>query len=170
MARILVFDSDPAGLACHGQGNSEANEFRAWMGGEWGAGSILVIPAIVDYEVRRSLILAEAWNGLVRLDALYASRRVRYLSISDAAMRTAAKLWADARRRGEQTAHDRALDADVIFSAQAIEFCSDADDWLIITENVGHISRYVGDRARSRRLVVGDWFKSERGLLDPESG
>ena len=63
MARILVFDADPAGLACHGKGNSEAVDFRAWMHGEWAAGSILIIPAMVDYEVRRSLILAEAWDG-----------------------------------------------------------------------------------------------------------
>jgi predicted nucleic acid-binding protein len=130
---------------------------------------MIVIPEIVDYEVRRSLILAGSQDGVGRLDDLYASC-VRLLPINRSAMKRAAELWADARRRGAQTAPDQALDADVIFSAQAIEFCSDLDEWQIITENVGHITRYVGDRARSRRLVVGNWLKSERGILDPDQG
>jgi predicted nucleic acid-binding protein len=131
-------------------------------------GAMFVIPAIVDYEIRRSLILAEAWDGVKRLDALYLDQavHVRPLSISDAAMRRAAELWAAARRRGKQTAPDHALDAEVILSAQAMEYCSDADDWQIITENVEHIGRYVGDRARSRRAIVDEWLKSKRSLLE----
>ncbi len=159
MARIILFDSFPTGLACHGKGNSEAADFRAWMYGEWVNGSLLIIPAIVDYEVRRSLIRNEAWDGIVRLDALYASKRIRSLSISDAALKTAARLWADARRRGEQTAHDHALDADVILSAQAIEFCSEADDWQIITENVRllaeHHLRFEDEAISFPRSSVG---------------
>ena len=64
MARIFILDSDPAGLACHEPGNPEAGDLRNWMFKEWTAGAIIVIPAIVDYEVRRSLILAEAWDGV----------------------------------------------------------------------------------------------------------
>ena len=168
MARIIVFDSDPAGLACHTLGNHEASDLRAWMYGEWVQGAMIVIPEIVDYEVRRSLILAGSTDGIGRLDDLYTSC-IRFLPINTASMKRAAALWADARRRGGQTAHDHSLDADVIFSAQAIEFCSSWDDWQIITENVGHISRYVGERALSRRLVVGNWLRSKRGSLDPES-
>jgi hypothetical protein len=100
-----------------------------------------------------------------RLDALYSDKYVRLLSISDAALRTASRLWAEARRRGEQTAHDHAVDGDVILSAQAMEFCSSADDWQVITENVSHIARYVGDRAQSRRAVVGDWMNSSRSIV-----
>ncbi len=136
------------------------------MYGELVQGAMIIIPEIVDYEVRRSLILAGSQAAVGRLDALYRSC-IRFLPINTPAMKRAAELWAIARRRGEQTAHDHALDADVILSAQAIEFCSNWDDWQIITENVDHISRYVGDRARSRRLIVGDWLKTDRGLLDP---
>ena len=165
MARIFIFDSDPAGLACHDPGNPERGDLRIWMFKESADKAIFVIPAIVDYEIRRELIRSEAWDGVKRLDVLYSDNHARHLSISDAALRTAAKLWADARRRGEQTSHDHALDGDVILSAQAMEFCSDADDWQVITENVDHIARYVGDRARSRRAVVNEWLNSSRSII-----
>ena len=160
MARIFVFDSDPTGLACHHSGGSEAVNFRVWLAEQWASSLILVIPEIIDYEVRRSLILAESWNSMARLDDLYQSGRVRHLPITTPAMRRAAELWAEARNKGYQTADNRAIDGDVILAAQAIEFCSDTDDWAILTENVGHIARYVGGRARSRRDVIADWLRS----------
>ena len=164
MARIFILDSDPSGLACHGPGNSEAGEFRVWMYGEWANGAIVVIPEIVDYEVRRSLILAGARDGVGRLDDLYGSR-VRFLPINTAAMKRAAELWARARREHRPTAGDQSLDSDVILSAQAMEFCSVADDWTIVTENIDHIARYVGDRARSRKAIVEDWLKASKSLI-----
>jgi hypothetical protein len=60
--RIIIFDSDPAGLACHEPGNLERGGVWNWMLNEWVNGSIIVIPAIVDYEVRRSLISNELWD------------------------------------------------------------------------------------------------------------
>jgi hypothetical protein len=164
--QIFLLNSDPTGLACHEPGNLEAGRFRAWMYGQLHAKvrAEIIIPAIVDYEIRRELILGELWGAVDRLDTLYASGTVRLLTISDAALRTASQLWADARRRGEPTAHDHALDGDVILSAQAMEYCSDADDWRIITENVAHIARYVGDRARSRKTVVGEWMSSSKSI------
>jgi hypothetical protein len=165
VARIFIFDSDPAGLACHEPGNPERGDLWNWMIKERVAGAIIVIPAIVDYEVRRSLILAEAWDGVRRLDALYLNKYVNYLPITQDAMKRAAGLWAKARREHRPTAGDHALDGDVILSAQAMEYCSDADDWQVITENVEHIARYVGDRARSRRAVVDAWMRSPRSSL-----
>jgi toxin FitB len=164
VARIFIFDSDPAGLVCHEPGNPERAGVWNWMLKEWVAGAIIVIPAIVDYEVRRSLILAETWESVERLDALY-DHHVRYLPISQDALKRAAELWARARREHRPTASDPALDGDVIMSAQAMEFCSDADDWQVITENVEHIARYVGNRARSRRAVVDDWLKSSKSSI-----
>jgi predicted nucleic acid-binding protein len=165
VARIFIFDSDPAGLASHEPGNPERGYLRHWMIKETTANAIIVIPAIVDYEVRRSLILAEAWDGVGRLDALYEDYDVRYLPITKDAMKRAAELWAKARREHRPTAGDQALDGDVILSAQAMEYCSDVDDWQVITENVEHIARYVGDRARSRRAVVEAWMRSPRSSI-----
>jgi predicted nucleic acid-binding protein len=160
VARIFIFDSDPAGLVCHDPGSQERGGVWNWMFKEWIAGAIIVIPAIVDYEIRRSLILAGTLDGVRRLDALYEDKHVRYLPITQDAMKRAADLWAQARREHRPTAGDQAIDGDVILSAQAMGFCSDADDWRVITENVEHITRYVGDRAKSRRAVVNEWLNS----------
>ncbi len=153
MARISIFDSDPAWLACHSRDKRDAGRLQDWMKEELAAGALIVIPEIVDYEVRRALTLADASASLARLDALYKSS-VRYLPITTAAMRRATGLWAEVRRRGKPTAGKKALDADVILAAQALEFCFESDDWQILTENVAHLDRYVGDRARSRRLAA----------------
>ncbi len=133
---------------------------------QWADGAIIVIPAIIDYEVRRELNRKRSSDALKRLDLLYA-RFVRYLPISQAAMNRAAGLWAEARMpgRANPTADDRGLDGDVILSAQALEFCSDSDDWQIVTENVDHIARYVGERAQSRRDVVNHWLNSRGSIL-----
>jgi len=149
----LILDSEPAGLACHSEAKEQARLFQERMKQELDAGALIVIPEIVDYEVRRALTLAGASAGLARLDALDKSS-VRYLPITTAAIRRAAGLWAEVRHRGKPTAGKKALDADVILAAQALEFCFEADDWRILTENVAHLGRYVGDRARSRRSAA----------------
>ncbi len=58
--RWIFLDSDPAGLACHKSTNKVAGDFRIWMAGQVDASTRLVIPEIVDYEVRRSLLKDEA--------------------------------------------------------------------------------------------------------------
>lgn len=158
MARIIVLDSGDLGLACGKPGNPVAGDFRVWMFGEWAGGAIIVIPEVADYEVRRSLILAGSIKGIARLDDLY-RHPARYLPINTAAMRIAAELWARARREHRPTAGDQALDGDVIVAAQAIAYCSEADDWMVATENAADLSRYVGDRARSW-VVISEGGKS----------
>lgn len=125
-------------------------------------GATIVIPEIVDYEARRSLLLDGASRSIQRLDGLHDWFKdflsVTYLPIKTRAMRIAAELRAQARREHRPTAADKALDGDVILAAQAREFCRDSNDWQIVTENVSHLARYVGDRARSRQAVVADWL------------
>ncbi len=80
-------------------------------------------------------------------------------------MREAASLWAEARRKGQPTADPQAIDADVILVAQAMTRCSDADDWIILTENVGHLARFAQDRTRSRRQVVAEYLRSPESFI-----
>jgi predicted nucleic acid-binding protein len=127
MARILVLDTGDLGLACHKPGNPEAGDFRVWMFREWADGAMIVIPEMADYEIRRSLLLSGPSEAVGRLDELH-RHPARNLPINTAAMRIAAGLWAQARREGRPTAGDQAIDGDVIVAAQAIAFCSDADD------------------------------------------
>ena len=158
--RWIFLDSDPAALACQKVGNTEADDFRPWVFGQKNHSNQIIIPEIVDYEVRRELIRSKAWDGVRRLDNLYEGKVAQLLPINSDAMRQAAKLWADARNQGHETADDRAIDGDVILAAQAIAHCSGEDDWMILTENIAHIARYVSTRARSRREVVAQWLRS----------
>jgi predicted nucleic acid-binding protein len=105
-------------------------------------GSMVAIPEIADYEVRRGLILAGAIEGIKRLDELREDLGY-YIPISTDAMRRAAELWADARRKGIATADDKEIDADVILAAQAMLFTGLTDRLIVATYNARHLSRYV---------------------------
>ncbi len=153
MARIIVLDAGPVGMACHESRNDEASDFRSWMWDEAAQGSMIVIPEIADYEVRRSLLAIRSQASVDRLDKL-SDWPANYLPITTTAMRRAANLWAEARRRGEATAGDKAIDGDVILAGQALEYCSAADDWWVATENRRHPGRHIGDHAQTWRQVA----------------
>ena len=57
-------------------------------------------------------------------------------------MLRAAELWAEARRQGQPTADNKALDGDMILCAQAAIIGVAGDEVLIATTNVGHLSRF----------------------------
>ena len=83
------------------------------------------------------------WTRLrPRLDSLI--DHVGYLAITTSAMRRAAQLWAEARRRGQPTASDSALDGDVILAAQASTL--NGDEVIIATTNTKHLERFVPAR------------------------
>jgi predicted nucleic acid-binding protein len=106
-------------------------------------GAEVVVPEIIDYELRRELIRADKKESVARLDAFISDRLVRFLPIDSAAMRLAADLWAQVRRQGKPTAPDNALDIDVILAAQALNYGGVALHFVVATGNVGHLSRFV---------------------------
>jgi predicted nucleic acid-binding protein len=69
-----------------------------------------------------------------------------YIPITTAAIRKAAELWADARRKGLATADDKEINADVILAAQALHFIGLGDDLVVATYNARHLSRYLKAR------------------------
>jgi len=71
---------------------------------------------------------------------------IGYLPLTTTAMRRAAELWAEARRRGRPTADDRALDADVILAGQAAMLANDDPDVVIATTNPRHLDQFVPAR------------------------
>jgi predicted nucleic acid-binding protein len=93
------------------------------------------------YEVRRELIRAGKAAGIQRLDQL--KSQIPYRPLTTEVMLLAAQLWADARQRGRPTAEPNALDGDVILAAQAI---LEANEVVIATTNVGHLSQFVDAR------------------------
>ncbi len=136
LASRIVLDTGPLGKISHPRPN---REIANWLEGLPRQGVIVYIPEIADYEVRRELILAELHESISRLDAL--KTVLNYLPIDTDVMLKAAELWAWGRNRGIPTAHPKALDADVILAAQALQIPA-----LVATENVDHLSLFVDAR------------------------
>jgi hypothetical protein len=83
VARIIVLDSGPLGLAARRPSIIEVQHCLAWLARLETSGAMIVVPEIADYEVRRELIRARIASGVGRLDRL--KTRLFYLPISTSA-------------------------------------------------------------------------------------
>lgn len=136
MARRIALDTGPLGMIAHPKANKALAEwYRAMLESD----SEVFLPEIADYELRRNLILEGLEDSLRRLDDL--KQKLTYLPINTATMLKAARLWADANKRGKPTADKHALDGDAILAAQAILAGA-----VVATDNVGHLDRFVETR------------------------
>jgi predicted nucleic acid-binding protein len=139
VSRIVVLDSGPLGLATNPRPSVDGDACNQWMRSLLANGARLIVPEIVDYELRRELLRASKMRGLGRLETVTA--RLEYLPITTAAMRKAAELWAEARNRGLPTADPRALDGDAILAGQVLSLGN--TDAIVATTNVDHLVRFV---------------------------
>lgn len=140
---IIALDATPVSLLTQRHGVPDADECRAWAASHIAAGTTIVIPAVADYEVRRELLRAGKSASIARLDALRTSPAFQFVPMTDAALTHAASLWADARRRGLPTADPAELDCDVVLVAILQTSTLPADQIVIATSNVGHLSRFM---------------------------
>ena len=141
MSNPLVLYTCPLSLACSPYGRrSENKEFLEWLLARAEEGIEIHIPEIADYEVRRGLLHIRANRQLKTLDRL--GERFTFLPITREVMLLAASFWAEARRRG---ADPRELDCDVVLAAQASLVSG-----TVITENPGHLGRFVAASAWRR--------------------
>jgi predicted nucleic acid-binding protein len=139
---VIVLDSGPVGVACNNPKAPETIRLQDWLTAHIAGGARILLPEIADYEVRRELLHIGLAASVSRLDQL--QNFLEYLPLSTEAMRKAAELWADARRRGVSTADRKALDGDVILAAQALTLTLQPNDSLFVaTDNPKHIGRYV---------------------------
>jgi predicted nucleic acid-binding protein len=157
MITVILLDAGPLGLISHPAGGEDARLCKDWFEAELRAGNSICIPAIADYEVRRELVRAERRKSLQKLDELI--QQLAYIPLLGDTIRTAAELWADARRKGVPTAPEAALDADCLLAAQARTLLglNRSHRWVkltrderaqginvaIATTNVGHLGRYA---------------------------
>jgi len=137
--RSIFLDSGVIGLITNPNLSAEGINCAKWLLSHINKGIQIIIPEIVDYEVRRELLRANKVKGLARLDELIDS--LEYLPITTESMRQAAVFWAEARQKGQPTASDKTIDADMILVAQV--FVMDSQNKVIATTNVGHLSRFV---------------------------
>jgi predicted nucleic acid-binding protein len=142
---IVLLDSSPLGLLTSTMASQASRDCNLWLRHLLEAGNLVLIPEIVDYELRRELLRGRMTRGLLNLDAL--ALRLLFAPITSPAMRLAAEFWAAARQRGLPTADDKALDVDVILAAQAAIV---AESWgqetVIATTNVRHLGRFAPAR------------------------
>lgn len=136
MARVVLLDAGPLGMACHPR---PSHDIVMWLGVLAAANIETLVPEIADYEVRRELLRAGLNKSIRRLDQLGFS--LGFLPITTLAVRQAAEFWADARRKGRPTAHDKALDADAILAGQAATIPSGSV--VVATGNPQHLTRFV---------------------------
>ena len=140
---LIVLDSGPLGLLSNPTPHGTGHDAQQWARSRIASGSRFVVPEIADYEVRRELIRARKDLGIARLNELCDG--LGYLPLSTSVLRAAAELWALARNEGYPTAHDAALDGDVVLAAQArsIQSASSGEPVVVATTNVAHLQRFV---------------------------
>ncbi len=139
MSRVIVLDSTPLGLLCHPNPGPTAVACKTWATALLANRHRLVLPEIVDYEVRREFLLNRRNKAIQYLDQLRTD--ADFLPLTTDTLRDAAQMWATIRRAGLPTAGPDALDIDVILAAQALSL--NDPTVVIATSNVGHLSRLV---------------------------
>ncbi len=140
MNRLILLDSGPLGMVTNPKAKGVPLACQIWLTSLLQKGERVAIPEIADYEVRRELLRAKLTQSLRRLDGL--KQTLEYVPIQTDAMLLAASLWAKARQSGQPTADPKALDGDVILSAQAILLCDEQTEVIIATTNVAHLRRF----------------------------
>lgn len=138
MTVAVVLDSAPLGIITHPRNPPYAIHCRRWVSDLQAAGRRVILPEIIDFELRRELLRRKARNALRKLDWFVAS--LEYLPLTTPMFRLAAGLWAHARQAGRPTAPDPALDVDVIVAAQALSLNVSV---IVATSNPAHLSRFV---------------------------
>jgi predicted nucleic acid-binding protein len=144
MTQIVLLDSTPVGLITNPKATPLAVECQQWLESLLDRGYSVVLPEIIDYEVRRELLRVNRVNSIRRLDLL--KSEIIYLPITTEVMLKAAQMWAQVRQQGKPTADNKALDGDVILAAQAILIGSDEHRSIVATSNPKHLSLFVDAR------------------------
>jgi predicted nucleic acid-binding protein len=144
MTKIILLDSTPVGLITNPKSTPLSTECQQWFSSLFDRGYSVILPEIIDYEVRRELLRVNRANSIRRLDLL--KSEIVYLPITTEVMLKAAQMWAQVRQQGKPTADNKALDGDVILAAQAILIGNDEHQSIVATSNPKHLSLFVDAR------------------------
>ena len=154
MTATVLLDAGPLGLVTNtNPRNPEAVQCAQWLQSLLSSGIRVCIPEVSDYEVRRSLIKIDSKKSINKLDLL--NSVLDYQPITTLAMHQAAEFWARARKQGNPTADDKALDGDMVLVGQASEILQKGDNVIIATTNVKHIELFM-DARQWNDITVAD--------------
>jgi hypothetical protein len=146
VARLVLLDSGPLGLAVSRPDIPMVDQCRAWLSALESAGVEVLTPSVCDFEVRRELVRVGARFKRRNLDLVRS--RFGYINASQAAWDHAAGLWALVRQSALPTAGDGDLDADAILAGMAATAGMPGDAVTIATTNIRHLVRFPGVEAR----------------------
>ncbi len=137
VSKTVVLDARPLSQIVHPR---KFDPITRWLGEVVDAGCRVVIPEVIDYEVRRGLLRIPARRQIERLDRLI--RGVHFDPITRPIMRDAAHVWAEARNMGTSFTADDRLDGDALLIAH-VRALGDLRSVTVITENVRHLRPFV---------------------------
>jgi predicted nucleic acid-binding protein len=144
MSQVILLDSAPVGLITNPKASLLAVQCQQWLLSLLQRGYQVILPEIIDYEIRRELLRANKLSGIRKLEQL--KSEIIYLPITTEVMLKAAELWASARKKGKPTADNKALDGDVILASQAILVANLGHEVIVATTNKKHLSLFVDAR------------------------
>lgn len=152
MARVILIDSGPLGLACSRSGIPLVDQCRNWLALLEVAGADILIPSICDFEVRRELMRIRASAKIRNLDVLRS--QFSYLGVSRAAWDRAASFWSLVRQTGQPTSGQEDLDVDAVIAGLAATIGQPGDTVIIATTNVRHFARFPGIDVRLWQTIT----------------
>lgn len=146
---LVLLDSHPLSMVTYSVVEPEIGECNEWLDRLLSEGVRFLVPEIIDYELRRERIRLEDWDSIEFLNKLASD--IGYLRLNTDTYLIAAAMWADVRKRGLATAHDKRLDIDCLLAAQARQISEIEDDVRIATIDVAHLSLYDTDKVKAMR-------------------
>lgn len=107
----------------------------------------LRVPEIIDYELRRELILqglkgnSDSYKSIGNLNKYRRTKRFIPLEPS-VTLTDACDIWANLRNNNQGTADIKNIDVDVILVTQALSMKKDFEEIIVITGNLSDIRRF----------------------------
>lgn len=165
---IMMLDSHPLSLVSNPANRTESLQCKSRIQHLVTNDVLVAVPEIIDYELRRTLILGCKDEGLRNLDKLGEMGLV-FFPITSEVMGKAAQLWAWARKTGQQTARNDKIDIDVILAAQSIIISEQTGEHTVIaTSNVSDLERYT--YAKKWQDITIEYFAKLRQKKSSSTG
>lgn len=136
----VLLDNTPLSMILSPKKTPEHLQIKTWLQTLLRAGITVVLPEIVDYELRRAYLRVKNEDAIRELDRL--KLILFYEPITTEIMLRAAWYWSDVRQKGMATADEKALDGDAILAAQAYFIESSGYETVVATANVKHLQRF----------------------------
>ncbi|MBF2006021.1 type II toxin-antitoxin system VapC family toxin [Chlorogloeopsis fritschii PCC 9212] len=153
MSRVILLDTNPLSAVTHPKAEPKV---RQWLESLQNNETVIRVPEIADYELRRELLRQGKSKSIERLNKL---SQICLIPLTPETMRKAAELWAWVRNQGKPTASNDSLDGDVILAAQAILQLPSFNEVVIVTTNLKHLSLF-----ESEGICVADWQQTLNDL------